>query len=90
MESLRNSLNFRRTEVDEVQPYQIPLANTLGKIAFSIGFDQARELGEELLKALRQSERRRSLWHFQKGNGFGQLGSRRSPLLLRLVLFWGI
>jgi hypothetical protein len=74
MKSLRNSFNFRRTEVDEVQPYQIPLANTLGKTASSIGFEQARGLGEELLKALRQSERCLSLWHFQKGNGFGQLG----------------
>jgi hypothetical protein len=90
MKSLRDNFNFRQPEVDEVQRYQIPPANTLGETASSTGFNQARELSEELLKAFMQSERRRSLWHFQKGNGFGQLRSRRSPLLLRLVLFWGI
>jgi hypothetical protein len=90
MKSLRDNFNFRQPEVDEVQRYQIPPANTLGETASSTGFDQARELGEELLRALRQSGRCRSLWHFQKGNGFDQLRSRRSPLLLRLVLFWGI
>jgi len=90
MKSLHDNSNFRQPEVDEVQRYQIPPTNTLGKTASSTGFDQARELGEELLKALRQSERRRSLWHFQKGNGFDQLRSRKLPLLLRPVQFWGI
>jgi hypothetical protein len=53
MKSLHENSNFRQLEVDEVQRYQILPANTLGKTTSSIGFNQARELGEELLKALR-------------------------------------